>query len=584
MIYRIYVTLLLVLLLQSCSSLPNASEDNVVLTSSIKTTKQGRWANIHAQDFAQWRVPFVKEYGYIPEDRYIYSDKNYKHTQAASPLGVKTLTSSRNASPKVAIGQLAGKIEYWLGREVMNAFAYKTHDTKTFTPTYKSDPSLSGEAFYFKNTPAKDTVRFMMALVKSGIPRENVMTILRNCSNVSGWKTLTHLDPNYPKKYPLLAGIKKRSVDTNNFHQACFKKIIDFSPYTVKYGEKTLKTLPPMFKNSKYMHGGQFFASQGDDLIKQVIDYDEFNGGYYDAGFLAHLKGKYGMDIREKLRHNSARMKEYNSDDLRVMVHLSDSSLLLSHPQQANEEYFYMTHDQMNFTSHILSKVFKKKTPKHLYQDFHSMVSAATGSTQYGQYIFGQNVLKPFKGKCNFAPGTVQLAHKWVSRFEMDCIHAPIKTGNTDIDNQEYVNYQSTPSVLNANENLLTSRVKIFSMNEADKILGEVRTPGVNSMSIEFNFNRDFADMMGNHKNAKFLGGLKDGKVDALQPDSSHLTNIAMTLAKNFPPSAVIVWAPPYSDEAYAFHHGVLWKFPIKELRSRRNEPKWRELNNITDI
>tara|TARA_B110000211_G_scaffold188405_1_gene214243 strand:+ start:19533 stop:21245 length:1713 start_codon:yes stop_codon:yes gene_type:complete len=569
MLFRFVFVLCLISLLISCTAgLPKASEDGVVLTKEIKTTRLGEWANLHAQDLARWKIIDVDEYGYIPIDYFVYNDENRSHQLASQPLGVRTLTDAAIYKQKIVSGELAGKLEYWLAREINNTFYEKVHETKTFKPIYQPNPEKSGDVFYFQDTPAKDVVRFSAALIKSGIKEDDVPKIIKSCGYIKGWSTLTHLAPNQPDKYLTLYEIKQQRIRTQNFHRECFAKIIEYSPIRSKQHIDKLKVLPPTFNNSKYLLGGDLFTSYGENIIKQVIDYDKFNQGYYDAGFLAHLRGKYGMDIRENLKHNAVKSKLYKQAKPRVMVVLTDATQLLSELKFVNDQYFYTVKSHMNFTSHVVSKIFGKRKSKSLYLDYHSRVKSLMGMSQYGYHYEGQNVLSSLNGKCNFDHSKVQLASKTVSRFELDCLHAPIKTGIDVVDESDYQAYSSISSVQNAPNNVLSSSVTLFSLNDYGNIMGSVNTIGVNTAAIQFELERDIPDMNRNYFHAEVFGGLVNGRVDPLQPMSDLLSNFALTLAKNFPPSAIVSWIPAASQYGYAFHHGVLWRFPVSELRS----------------
>ena len=567
LIRYVFIFFLISLLLSCTSKLPKALEDGVVLTKDIRSTRFGEWANLHSNDLARWNILDVEEYGYIPNDYFVYNHNNRHHKLAKEPLGIRTMTSESNLVSKMVSGELAGKLEYWLAREVSNIFYEKVYEEKTLKPVYQPDPKKSGEVFYFQNIPSKEIVRFSDALLNSGINDSDVPKIIKSCSYINGWNSLTHLDPKSPKKHLSLYELKRQKIKTQKFYQGCFGVIVSYSPFTHEIPLQRFKLLPPMFAKSKYLLGGDLFAAYGNNIIKQVIDYNVFNEGFYDAGLLSHLRGKFGMDIRENLADNAVKSNLYRQAKPRVIVLLKDTSKLLSESNFVNNQYFYTVKSHMNFTSHILNKVFNKKQAKSLYLDYHSRVKSLVGTSQYGYHYEDQNVLNILEGKCNFDLSKVQLAYREMSRFEMDCLHAPIKTGSKSLDEDDYKAYTATSSVQNAPPNVLSSHVTLFSLEENGNIKGSVDTVGVNTAVIQFELERELSDMGWNYFKAAEYGGLNNGKVDESQPMSDFLSNFALTLAKNFPPSAIVSWLPEKSQYGYVFHHGILWRFPVVDLR-----------------
>lgn len=559
------------------SSLPKAESDKATLTKQTKTTRMGEWANLHATDFASWNVLGVKEYGYLPQDYFSYDDTNPKHKFASAPKGVRTMTSDTYVSPQLIPNELAGKIEYWLAREVRNTFYEKVYVTKEFSPIFQPNPRKTGDVFYFQNTPINDVERFSEALLTSGIDKIDIPKIIRSCSYLGGWRGLVHLDPKRPIKR--MTSYEKQMLlhREKDFYESCYGYIYKYSPYNALPPMNSLKRLPPTFDNSPYItrsyrpRNGVITSYKG-ALIKEVIDYDELNQGWYDAGFLGHLKGKYGVDIKQRLKHNINRNSFYKKDKLRVMVVLGDAKQLLSEHEFLDEQYYFNLHTHMNFTSHILESVFGINNAKGLYRDYYARVNAMQGVTQYGLNNNKKEVLSRFNGKCNFDLTKVQLAYKSISRFELDCLHAPISTGNDDLDSSDYHAYSSIKSVKEASNNVVTSHVTLFSLPERGNIYGGVTPIDVNVSAIQFELERDHLEMDLNYIHAEQNGGLVNGKVDPLQPEADFLSNFAMTLAKNFPPNALVSWVSELSPYGYVFHHGVLWRFPVVELRSNKNE------------
>jgi hypothetical protein len=575
MFYRQLFVLPLLCLVVSCSSsLPKAAEDVVVVTKKTQSTRMGQWASINTNDFATWDVDAVEEYGFIPNDYYTYDPTKYLHSKSTNPLGVRTMNSNTYVVPKIVPGELAGKMEYWLAREVRNTFYRKVHVTYELSPDFNPNPKQSGQAFYFENTPANDIDRFKAALKQSGIDDNDIPKIIDKCSRVVGWRSLTHMDPNRPEESINWRLKRNQDIRTKKFHERCFGEIVTFSKHIDQAPLRTYKTLPPLFVNSKYIDGydsykrTKVFSQYSDNMIHDILDYDVFNKGWFEAGFLEHLKGKYGKDISENLKHNVSKAGFYKKDKLRVMVVLSDATQLLSELNFVNDQYYFTQHDQMNWTSHILKKVFGKRNAKELYRDYYSRVETMQGRDQYTNSIKGLDVLKPLKGHCNFDLSKVHMAYKAVSRFELDCVHKPIKTGNKKLDEKYYQSYIQATKGARPENNVLASHVTLFSLQDSFEIMGTVAPVGVNMTAIQFEFAKDELDMGWNYFHAKENGALVNGKVDSHQPESDLLSNFAMTLAKNFPPNALVSWIPELSSYGYVFHHGILWRFPVADLRN----------------
>jgi hypothetical protein len=477
--YRQCFLFVLLCLVMSCSSVPKAVEDNFVLTKQTKSTRMGEWANFFADDFALWDVESVAEYGFIPNDYFVYDTSKYQHSKAIRTSGVRTMTSNSYVVPKEVLGELVGKMEYWLAREVRNTFYEKVHVSNVLYPIFQPNPKKAEKVFYFKNTPANDIDRFKAALSQSGIDQEDIPKIIKECSRILGWRSLTHFDPNRPKDYPSWAETRTRQIMENEFHTRCFGNIVKYSNYIRKYLLVSEKALPPMFENSKYIRGWRgpkikAFTQYKDSLITEVIDYDVLNRGWYEAGFLEHLKGKYGNDIRENLKHNLYKGGFYKQDNLRVMVILSDATQLLSELNFVDDEYYFTQQSQMNWTSHILNKVFDKDNAKGLYRDYYSRVDAMQGKTQYSNTALRRGVLQSLKAKCNFDLGKVQLAYKAASRFEFNCLHKPIKTGNDKIDKQDYQSYKLATTSEDAPNNVLSSHVTLTSLQDSSEVKGTI--------------------------------------------------------------------------------------------------------------
>ena len=82
--------------------------------------------------------------------------------------GVKVLTNPYSGrQPKYILGQLAGSLEYWIGRETARLFKEKIVQTNEVDLLYIANPKLSGDAFDFGTVPFKRKNAFKSALRKN---------------------------------------------------------------------------------------------------------------------------------------------------------------------------------------------------------------------------------------------------------------------------------------------------------------------------------------------------------------------------------------------------------------------------------